>query len=410
MQSICPEVENVSIIPESNTSIHIHWAQPKDCHSVNITLVGQDGSRSNVTASTSKRFDDLVPGMKYKFKLIANYSGFKTSAGFEFEYHNEHMFDPFPIQAEHFIDYVYRVSWDIPIPGIAMRVLVDGVVKTSTTSDNGFVLIPLTANSYYTISAEIKSQNKWTPSLNTEQVCTYLPMGVDIAKVTGAIQETRLHNDYKVSIPISFAGSIPQEVSGFHYVVRKDPSVKWATEEEIYVQDTFTGIRYVEIKKDKKIDSLPYEMRVGSEDEFFVTVFTVYEEYGREKFIPSYASITRPLEAAVHWAVKRDKRRDPPCLKIKIVSNRFMKVVPRLILCICREPAVLSSYQDENAIVVADIPSSKLAMSTLIHEQVYNLPDFESKKMNLFLFPMKDGEHTNSCFKPIPFDGFTGKL
>jgi len=407
------EVSDFKVMRMDKDTVFLSWSRPSNCHSVDITRSTPEGELfAYKDLKDNMYIAGLTEGVTYDFVIVARYIKFNKSQGITHKYKHEHEITPFPIKVEHIQSYTYKVFWKMPSPDIKMHILVDKKIIKELTSGTGVAEIVLPANGTHTISAQAYSLRQWICSSNTETINTYLPIKINKTNTTSQITERTYSGGNRLNISISLQENIHDGILGFYYTVKIDPNNKWLTTQEINnINDTYTGIRYINMEKYTQDPYLPYDLTLHTEDTLYITVVTVYKnKSGEYVFEHSHAQILRPLVADVFWSVKKRWLR-PAQLNIEIISNLLMHTSPNIILCACDTPSRLLSHTDLNSEILLNIPPKKTREPVRIFKDSIKVPVKVSKKKTLFLFVVdNDNLPRKVTFVTKPFNGCNGRL
>ncbi|MCL2527645.1 MAG: hypothetical protein FWE42_04420 [Defluviitaleaceae bacterium] len=395
---------------QHGSTLRLGWNLPKGS-------IGVDVTRKDTTGATATKenlqngFEDinLVLGQIYTYIIRTKYPG-GISQGITYVYKPMPKVDPFPIQVRHGSGNIYSVSWQIPQPGVDLRVLINGNAVGSARSDMGSVEIELASNSYHIVAVEAYAQGSWVPCIRPVQVNTYLPMAIDKDTTQKLITETPMAGgSFNIEIPITMQNSFSSNVAGFYYAVRTRADNKWAEPDEI---GKSTDIFRFSLQQYEKNGYIPCASVIKQEEAFYVTVFTIFADNGQEVVsAASKARVMRPQLVDMYWEVYTRIFANP-VLSISVKPNSLIMNQPRLLLCACEERGILLSPKDPNAELLLDVPPEVFDDYVQEYKREYTIRTPIGKKKKLFLFVDLGADNAvrNVNYAMRKIEGFSGRV
>ena len=369
---------------QHGSSIHLTWTKPNNSIKISVTRKHADDEvKLSEDADAGIEDHGLIQGNTYTYVITTHYPRWKTSQGVDYTVTVQHIIPPFTIHVEHVDGYKYRVSWQIDTPGIDMRILATGVLVSEVKSDQCAVLITLEPNDIHEVSAEVYSNKKWVPSVNTELVDTHLAIAVDDEATAKKITESQVSGRTRINVPIVMENTIGDDIAEFKYAVRTIPGNANRNE-----------LKSITIKRYNEKKYIPAEIYVKpTDDDLYITVVTVFIINGNEilskpltthihrpKLVNVFYDIKRP-----NWLTKRFGLGDT-WLRIEAKSKVAISKQPRMILCACDKQDNLRSYDDERAELMLDIEPEDFGEPTTEYEREYALNENIDENKNIYLF------------------------
>jgi hypothetical protein len=351
---------------------------------------------------------DTQYGVTYSYKLRANYNNQAVSRGVDLPPTTPSpKIDSFTITATEITkqaqtkEKIYKVSWNINMPGIDLQILVNEKTVCRLKSDQGSCDLELPPEGFYNITALALSGGKWMNSENSQQLNTYSPCSID-EKASAYYEESGLH--------LKVDGVIPANVVGFYYAVRTADSPKRFLETLETEDVNASGINRISTEAYRQNGEIRYEKMSRDESAYYVSLFTIYNTGGKEVVSNSKRRrFDRPLNTNVTWKLSKNLL-GALKLTVEFSGDRSFGRIPELVLCAGNQH--LLTHDDGKAEHLLKIPAIDLEPPQKTYTNSYDLNSGISAKQlkdkKIFLFEVSPAPGEKYTLRWA--EGFTGKI